>query len=156
LLVGIAVAMGLTLSLRQMTRVNSREMSSLVHDLLHNVYCAAGLREEGAAYDRLAESVAGDLLPRVYLETREGLELAERGGARVKVREVDIQALELTRRVGGGGLQTFCRWTVKGSVGHWGHVHQRTNHYAAVLTMQPLEGHWKITGLDILREERAK
>jgi hypothetical protein len=63
--------------------------------------------------------------------------------------------VDRTRPVGGGKVQTFCRWNVKGSVGHWGHVHQRTNQYAGVVTLQRRAGRWKISGLDILHEERA-
>ena len=38
--------------------------------------------------------------------------------------------------------------------GHWGDIHERTNQYEAELTIAPLAGHWKITGLDLVREER--
>ncbi len=46
------------------------------------------------------------------------------------------------------------RWQVMGSVGHWGHVHQRTNAYHASITIQEVNGAWKLTELDILTEER--
>ena len=46
------------------------------------------------------------------------------------------------------------RWNVFGSVGHWGHVHQRTNAYHANITVADVDGAWKLTGLEILQEER--
>ena len=41
-----------------------------------------------------------------------------------------------------------------GSVGHWGHVHQRRNRYRADLSVAPRDGAWKITELEILEESR--
>ncbi|HBH34887.1 MAG TPA: hypothetical protein DDW45_00245, partial [Gammaproteobacteria bacterium] len=46
------------------------------------------------------------------------------------------------------------RWTALGSVGHWGHVHQRKNRYEAVVTIAAQEGVWKITGLELMDEQR--
>jgi len=39
-------------------------------------------------------------------------------------------------------------------VGHWGHVHQRVNRYDADLTVEVIDGAWRITELDVLQEER--
>ena len=44
----------------------------------------------------------------------------------------------------------------RGSVGHWGHVHQRTNQYQARLTVEAVGDRWKITALDLLQEERTQ
>jgi hypothetical protein len=44
----------------------------------------------------------------------------------------------------------------KGSVGGWGHVHQPINRYNAELSILPVDGRRKITGLDILDETRVK
>ena len=40
-------------------------------------------------------------------------------------------------------------------VGHWGHIHQRTNQYEAELMFQPIDSTWKITGLELLQEARV-
>jgi hypothetical protein len=39
-------------------------------------------------------------------------------------------------------------------VGHWGHIHQRKNAYDAFLSIEPIEGIWKITNLELLNEKR--
>ena len=44
---------------------------------------------------------------------------------------------------------------VKGSVGHWGHIHQRVNQYEARITVEVVDGRWKITGLELLEEIRV-
>jgi len=41
-----------------------------------------------------------------------------------------------------------------GTVGHWGHIHTRENQYEANITVEPMEGAWKITGLELLEEKR--
>jgi hypothetical protein len=128
-------------------------LQQLTGDLLHNVYRAFDYRGEEVIYDVLARSTAGELLTDVYLETRRGLELANQGGARVKVK--DIEVLEASLKESDGESMTVeSRWSVSGSVGHWGHIHQRQNGYHANLQISEIDGAWKLTGLDILQEER--
>ena len=50
------------------------------------------------------------------------------------------------------GIAYNCKWTVKGTVGHWGHIHTRTNQYDAALTVKAIDGAWKITKLDVFSE----
>jgi hypothetical protein len=134
-------------------RLDAERTEDLVGGLLHNVYRAFDYRGEETVYDVLARSVAGGLLTDVYLETRQGLVLANQGGAKVKVK--DIEMLE-TRLVDSsvGRFTVVARWNVFGSVGHWGHIHQRTNAYQANITVADVDGAWKLTAMDILEEER--
>ena len=57
-------------------------------------------------------------------------------------------------RADNGGFTARATWRAAGSVGHWGHVHRRINRYMADLTVEPVEGSWKLTGLEILEEDR--
>lgn len=134
-------------------QLNPERTQELVGGLLHNVYRAFDYRGEETVYDVLARSVTGDLLADVYLETRQGLALANQGGAQVKVKNIEMQE---TRLVDSSPEQftVEARWNVYGSVGHWGHIHQRTNAYHANITVANIEGAWKLTALDILEEER--
>jgi hypothetical protein len=134
-------------------RLSDARARELVSGLLHNVYRAFDFRQEEQSYDVLARSVEGELLAQIYLETRRGLELANQGGARAKVKQIELQ--ELTHEAArSGGLTASATWTVMGSVGHWGHIHQRQNQYQARLHIAPIEGEWKLVGLDILEEKR--
>ena len=135
-------------------RVDDERAGEVVRGLLHNVYRAFDFREEEAIYDILDRSVAGDLLTQIYLETRRGLELQSQGGARAKVKKIEL--LEIASKDLGGerGFEARCTWNVSGSVGHWGHIHQRTNQYEADFEIRPVDGRWKITGMEILLEER--
>jgi len=127
--------------------------AEVVQGLLNNVYHAFDFRAEERVYDTLARSVSGDLLETIYLETRRGLELANQGGARAKVKDVELVEVEL-RPGEGGGFVADTRWNVHGSVGHWGHVHTRSNAYQALLDVTPVDGVWKLTGVEILDEQR--
>ena len=139
--------------LGERARVSDAETRLLVADLLHNVYRAFDFRAEGDIYDVLAQSVAGDLLTAVYLETRRGLVLENQGGARAKVKRIELRDLS-ARPSDDGGFIADVSWEVAGSVGHWGHLHERRNGYQAELDIRPVDGSWKLVGMDVLAEER--
>ena len=64
-----------------------------------------------------------------------------------------IEALA-AENAGDGAFSARAEWVVTGSVGHWGHIHQRRNRYRADLVVAPIGGAWKITALEILEESR--
>jgi hypothetical protein len=131
------------------------ETESVVAGLLTNVYRAFDYRDESIIYDTLERSASGDLLTRIYLETRKALELQSQGGARVKVKEVAMSGVEAEPLDGEKGFVAKCTWTVSGAVGHWGHIHTRKNQYDALLTIKSVDGVWKITNLELLEEQRV-
>lgn len=126
----------------------------VVDALLQNIYHAFDFRQQEKVYDVLAASVEGDLLTDIYLETLRGLELSNQGGARAKVQSIELQDLQVEPLAAGEGFIARADWLVQGSVGHWGHVHQRVNRYQADLRIQPVAGQWKVTAMDVLAEER--
>lgn len=126
----------------------------VVADLLRNVYKAFDYREESDIYDVLDRSVSGDLLTEIYLETQRGLELANQGGARAKVKSIDIQTLDLSSGDQAGVIKADATWNVNGSVGHWGHVHTRVNQYQAELFIEAVDGRWKLVDMNVLQEQR--
>jgi hypothetical protein len=133
--------------------VSDREAEQVVSDLLRNVYRSFDYHEEGQIYDMLEQSVAGDLLTDIYLETRRSLELENQGGARAKVKAVTIVDGDYSA-ADGGGFVSQLTWNVLGSVGHWGHIHQRTNQYQARFAIQVIDGEWKIVDLELIQEQR--
>jgi hypothetical protein len=127
---------------------------AIVGDLLQNVYRAFDYREEGDIYDVLAQSVSGELLTDIYLETKRGLVLANQGGAQAKVKDIALQSIALLPDPADDSFSVEANWTVHGSVGHWGHVHQRSNRYLAKLTVAVDEQRWKLREMSVLQEER--
>jgi hypothetical protein len=130
------------------------EARPTIHALLYNIYRALDFRQEEIVFDRLAQSLSGDVLERVYLEMRKGLRLENQGGARVRVREVDVLDATPQEATRPDTLRYRTRWNATGSVGHWGHTHMRTNSYDAVITLGRMGEQWKIADIDILEEQR--
>ena len=135
------------------TRLSDEASAELVGGLLHNIYRAFDFRDESQIYDVLDQSVSGELLTDIYLETRRGLELANQGGARAKVKDIELLDLD-ARMASDGAVEADVTWRVAGSVGHWGHIHKRQNQYEATLVITPVDGSWKLTSLDLVSEER--
>lgn len=133
--------------------LSQERAAPIVSGLLTNIYRAFDYRSEERIYDALAASTDGGVLEQTYLETRRGLELASQGGARARVKQVELVDL-VVAPADDGGFAARATWNVAGAVGHWGHVHQRKNQYEAELTIAPVDGAWKLVGLEILREER--
>jgi len=157
-LIGIGVTYSMTLNISdpfaaQAAPVKTAdEGSRIVEPLLRNVYRAFDYRTESDIYDRLARSVDGELLRTLYLQTVQALTLDGAEGARVHVTDlsVTVDKVETTAE----GFIAEGEWTALGTVGHWGHQHQRVNRYKAKLTVQPIESEWKITALEVLEERR--
>lgn len=134
--------------------VEEDQALAILESLLKNVYRSFDFREESDIYDRLATSVHGDLLQTIYLQNRKSLVVTQAGGARARVKEVKLQAVSVTSPDNSLELKFHAKWTAAGTVGHWGHIHSRKNQYEANIIVKPVDGAWKITGLDLMEEKR--
>jgi hypothetical protein len=135
--------------------LDQQEAETILNSLLKNVYRAFDFREESDVYDKLAISVQGDLLTDIYLQNRQSFAIQKAGGAQARVNDVEV--LSATAEPAADKSKAFvfdATWTAQGSVGHWGHVHTRKNYYDAAITVEVIEGAWKITGLELLEEKR--
>ncbi len=131
------------------------EATELMQSLLKNVYRAFDFRREEDVYDKLAVSVSGDLLSDVYLQNRKSFAVQRAGGVQAKVKKVEIIEVAMQPHPDRPLALTFkSTWTALGTVGHWGHMHMRKNQYEAILTAEPIDGVWKITGMEMIEEKR--
>ena len=97
-------------------------------------------------------------------EIKRGLVIEEQGGAVSRVDQVEMingQRLALWGPSPGetlpdDSLSYQCEWNVTATVEHWGHPHERTNQYAAVFAIVPVEGHWKIIEFELLNETKLQ
>lgn len=137
--------------------LDQQQATALLGTLLKNVYRAFDFREEEDVYDKLALSVTGELLARLYLENRKSFAVKAAGGAQAKVKEVSIRSAS-AERLDGAPLAYALRgqWTAMGTVGHWGHVHTRQNLYDAIVTIEAVDGAWKISELEVIEENRIE
>ena len=128
---------------------------TVLNSLLKNIYRSFDFREEEDVYDRLATSVQGNLLSEIYLQNRKSMVVTQAGGARARVKEVEILDVNVNNLDDHPlGLLFHAKWTAIGSVGHWGHIHIRKNQYEANISVEPMDGAWKITDLELLEEKR--
>jgi hypothetical protein len=136
-------------------KMTDKDAVFVLNSLLKNIYRSFDFREEEDVYDRLATSVSGNLLTEIYLQNRKSLVVTQAGGARARVKEVEILDVDVNHLDDRSlGLLFRTKWTAMGSVGHWGHIHIRKNQYEANITVEPVDGAWKITGLELLEEKR--
>lgn len=136
--------------------LSSEQTTELLQVLLKNVYRAFDFREEDDVYDKLALSVDGDLLEAVYLQNRKSFSVQKAGGAQAKIKSVEIISATASRLNDNSlGYAIQAKWTALGTVGHWGHLHQRKNLYDAIVNVEDINGVWKITAMEIVEEQRV-
>ncbi|MCA9086642.1 MAG: hypothetical protein KDA81_21445 [Planctomycetaceae bacterium] len=122
-------------------------------ELLHNAYDALEFGTEDRIYDALEQCVDGSLLENLYLQLRQGLQMREQGGAVARVRSLEFGDGQQVPVINGQppwpGFQYRSQWVVSGTVEHWGHIHERQNQFSATFSVEPRDGLWKITDMQI-------
>lgn len=134
---------------RQVTEDQAGEVTC---SLMHNLYRSFDRRDESIVYDQLSTCVSGELLRDIYIQIMKRIRLEDQGGAKVKVNEVEVLTTEFVFREDSPGFQSNVKWNVIGSVGHWGHLHQRANQYQAEFNIEPVDQVWKIVSMQITDE----
>lgn len=129
----------------------------VVSRVLSDTYHAFNIADEDSLYATLTESVTGDLVDDLFLDSRRRLTAGTRDGTEVTVRDVSVLSIgePLNRSVADEGFSYDCRWEVIARVRHLQHIHHRQNIYTGVLTLQPENGRWKIAHVDLTSEDRA-
>jgi hypothetical protein len=136
--------------------LTEQETCPILAKLLTQTYLAFNLADEDAAFDQLAQNVAVDLVPGVYLDSRRRLTAGTRQGAEVTVKDVDVISVEgpAESESTDGTYTTPCQWVVTARVKHWQHIHDRQNAYLGRVGIRLENDRWKISRLDLLSEER--
>ncbi|MEL6819148.1 MAG: hypothetical protein AAFR27_15125 [Pseudomonadota bacterium] len=128
------------------------EFWRLTPALLLVVYEAFGQTQEEVIYDTLASVTHGNALEYLYLErvgamAGGGLEEADQ-----TIHEIKLLNTKVARQA--ASLKIDASWQVIGTVGHAEHMHVRGNTYSADLTVEPVEGAWRITDFALLDVSR--
>jgi len=138
----------------------SDEQATVIFQKLHQgVYRSLDFGSEDRVYDVLATSVDGNLLEKLYLQLRQSLEMREQSGAVARIQSIQYDTGKRVARslstVPWPGIEYSSTWTVAGTVEHWGHIHERQNRFEAVFTIEPRDGNWKITRMDIANQQQV-
>lgn len=138
---------------KPLPELTDAEASQVFQSLLHGMYRALDFGGQEQIYDVLSASVDGELLEELYLQLRQSLEVRDQGGAVARIRDVTPETgTAVTRAETTADWPAWeyrSTWTVAGTVEHWGHVHERQNQFDAIFTLEPRDGSWKITRMDI-------
>jgi hypothetical protein len=141
-----------TLSWASSSRPEPSEIRTALHAALNQVYRSFELDDETKTYDRIAQSVTGDAIRDIYLEVRKSL--LDQDGGRVVIDRVRVGAVDGIEWQPDGGCRVDATWNVRGTVGHFGHFHERQNRYRARIELLPRGGEWKIRSIHISEYER--
>lgn len=120
--------------------------------MLSIVYRAFGETEEARIYDALAEVAAEGALEQLYLER---LGAMAGGGLEPDQTIHEMELLGLAARSKDNVVTIDAKWRVLGTVGHAEHMHVRGNAYSAELTLEPVEGEWRLTGFTLKDVDRT-
>ena len=141
-------------------KVPSEPRALEIFETVHqNIYRAFDYTAESDIYDALAQSVDGPLLDRIYTDVYQSLILREEGGAIARVDSVNVTDAQFLGADPQGATfhyRVACDWDVVGKVKHWGHAHARTNRYSAVFNLAPRDSHWRISEMNVSRQERVE
>lgn len=143
----------------------STEKAETVFKTLHkNIYRSFDYHTDSDIYDALAKSAEGSFLETLYRQINQSLKMQEQGGAVSRVTDVQWETIEpeagetadSTPSHDERSFAVKSTWTVSGTVEHWGHIHTRTNQYQAIFYLEPVEGTWKLTGMNLLDQQRLR
>lgn len=144
---------------QQPAELSEQRAAEIFQKLHQGVYRSLDFGSEDRVYDVLATSVDGDLLENLYLQLRQSLEMKEQSGAVARIQSIAYDDGEEFPRtattIPWPGFEYRSTWTVAGTVEHWGHIHERQNRFEAVFTIEPRDGNWKITRMDIADQKQV-
>ena len=143
---------------RRPPELSETQATEIFEKLHQGVYRSLDFGSEDRVYDVLATSVDGTLLEKLYLQLHQSLEMREQSGAVARIQSIKYdsgkQASRPLTTVPWPGFEYSSTWTVAGTVEHWGHIHERQNRFDAVFTIEPRDGNWKITRMDIANQQQ--
>ncbi len=135
--------------------MSDQEAKELIAGLLANTYRAVNLKGEEEIYDRLSMSVDGELVEKLYLESRKRSVIPSQADAEAKLIDVEVREILERGPAGDGiGYSFTTHWQVAGTIRHWAHKHNRLNRYSGVLTLRAVDDVWKLYELELLDEAR--
>ena len=139
--------------------LGEQRTTEIFQKLHQGMYRSLDFGSEDRVYDVLATSAEGDLLEKLYLQLHQSLEMTEQSGAIARIQSIKYDNGEESPRsattVPWPGFEYRSTWTIAGTVEHWGHIHERQNRFDAVFTIEPRDGNWKITRMDIADQKQV-
>lgn len=96
------------------------------------------------------------LLRSLYLQIRRSLLMAEQGGSRSRVLDVNRVSSTPVGASSESNFEVELRWRLASEVEHWGHIHTRENEYVGRLSVKDDDGFWKLDAIRFLSQKRVR
>jgi len=129
--------------------------AQILCSVLANVSHAYREKDPAALRQALEIVVAAEGFPDVEEELGRALAIKVVGGGIARVDVVENLVLkDITALEGRSGFRTLAEWTAKASAGHWGHAHQRTIRFRALVELVDDDGAWKLAGITVVDAKR--
>jgi hypothetical protein len=125
------------------TQILSRVLANLNHAYLE--------KDPAALRQALEIVVAAEGFTDVEEELGRALAIKVAGGGIARVDAIENLVLkDITTLEGRPGFRSLAEWTAKASAGHWGHAHQRTIRFRALVELVDDDGTWKLAGITVV------
>ena len=125
--------------------------AKILSAVLSNVNYAYLEKSPHAVRQALRVVVANQALTEVEEELDRTLAIKIAGGGVALVDTVEHVALkDLAALEGRPGFRGLAEWTAKASANHWGHNHQRTIRFRALVELVDDEGAWKLASITVV------
>ncbi len=129
-------------------RVDNQRAGRLVERLLSDVYRAIASGGNDALAESLSATVGDDLTEQIYLSTIQCLQNDQSDGVLINFSKASVLNMDSDeRRTTAGRMFGRCTWLVRGSVYHWGHIHERQMQFSGEIVLSRHDDNWKITSL---------
>ena len=124
--------------------------AKILSAVLANVNTAYLEKDPDALRRALQVVVAAKALTDVKEELDRALAIKIAGGGIARVDTVENVVLkDVTALEGRPGFRGVAEWTARASAGHWGHNHQRTIRFRALVELVDDGGAWKLAGITV-------
>ncbi|MEO2019696.1 MAG: hypothetical protein ABGZ53_35635 [Fuerstiella sp.] len=129
-------------------RVDNERAGRLVEQLLSDVYRAIADGGTDALAESLSATVGDDLTEQIYLSTIQCLQNDQSDGVLINFSKANVLNMDSDERLTTAGrMYGNCTWLVRGSVYHWGHIHERQMQFSGEIVLSRHDDNWKITSL---------
>lgn len=169
LMVGVGFLVVRYSSTRRPPAIKPEAGKAIAEESIARIYRSFEFADEEEIYDQLSVSVAGPQLRDLYLQLLQGLTAEEQGGAVSSIEHVQVTGVEFPEDASlpsaqvrdqipesgqpQAAFECQVQWDLRGLVEHWGHSHERTNHYLARAWFAAIDDQWKMIRLNVQSQD---
>jgi len=134
---------------------DGEQAAAIVTAALNNVHNAYLERVESELSRALSIVVAQSSASELRTELDRALAIKVAGGGTARVNAIeDLVVKDIAAMDGRRGFRCLAEWTALASAGHWGHGHRRRIRFRALMELEEIDGHWKMSALTVVDRQQ--